>query len=176
MLYSQGMKKQKKGCCKLCGVSISKKAQENTKKCLDCYRKNPYTGKQVTGWKGGRRPRKNRYVNVTLWSIENPELREMCRQSVSNRSRGKRRSGYVYEHHIKMIEKLGRPLKKKEVVHHINGDKHDNRIENLALTTAKENVWSHKRLAIEVAQLREENKKLKEEIKALRHSPTSMAT
>lgn len=39
------------------------------------------------------------------------------------------------EHRIIMETHLGRPLEKHEVIHHINGDKLDNRIENLEITT-----------------------------------------
>lgn len=67
-------------------------------------------------WKGGRVIDKSGYV--LLHRPEHP--------SCSN-------SGYVREHRLVMEGVLGRLLEPKEVVHHLNGIKDDNRPENLSL-------------------------------------------
>ena len=71
-------------------------------------------------WKGGRYIDTRGYVQVRIGSNK-----------------------YVREHRLVMERHLGRPLAKGECVHHKNGDKTDNRIENLELTTTSRHTKHH---------------------------------
>ena len=72
-------------------------------------------GKESRSWKGGRR-REGGYILI---------YRPDHHRAKSN--------GYTREHSLVMEEKLGRLLRSGENVHHINGQKDDNRPENLEL-------------------------------------------
>jgi hypothetical protein len=86
-----------------------------------------FCGSNHPNWKGGKRyERKSGYVIV--YSPDHP-----FPTHTSNYGKTK----YVYEHRLVMERKLGRYLSSKEEVHHINGIKDDNRIENLMLFESK---------------------------------------
>lgn len=59
--------------------------------------------------------------------------------------RAKACGGYVREHILVAEKILGRRIKRDEHVHHINGDKSDNRPENLAVMSASDHISYHKK-------------------------------
>ena len=88
--------------------------------------KNPMFGKRrdkSPNWKGGRMISNWGYV---LLRLPGHHLSDS--------------SGYVREHRLVMEQHLGRPLQRGEIIHHINGIRDDNRIENLQLLPSR---WSH---------------------------------
>jgi hypothetical protein len=90
-----------------------------------------YKGKLHSKWNGGRIMATNGYV--LIYSPKHP-------------NRNKMGKGYVLEHRLIMEKSIGRFLTKREIVHHINGQKTDNRIENLVLTTNSKHVAHHKHI------------------------------
>jgi transposase len=72
-------------------------------------------------WKGGRTVDARGYVMVL---VDDADLVAWPMATTN---------GYVMEHRLVMARHLGRPLRKSETVHHINGDRADNRRENLQL-------------------------------------------
>ena len=79
-----------------------------------------YAGQEHYNWKGGRKYDMQGYVWIRL---------------------GVRH--YRKEHILVMEKAIGRALAKNERVHHKNGIKDDNRLENLQLVTASEHTKIH---------------------------------
>lgn len=105
-------------------------------KCLKCVgsdklikhnktRKLKY-GKDNPLWKGGRIKNDNGYILITLHP-DDPFI------SMTDKIKRMREHRYI------MAKHLNRPLNKWEVVHHKNGIRDDNRIENLELIDSKVN-------------------------------------
>lgn len=132
--------------CSECGFSWSRAVtdiRQSIKKgafsgmCHSCSAKAPKnynTGKKSANWKGGV----IRHIDGYL------RKRQPNHPNANN--------GYVLEHRLVMEKHLGRHLLPKETVHHKNGKKDDNRIENLELwgcnhgTGSRYEDWSNREI------------------------------
>lgn len=74
------------------------------------------SGENNPMWRGGTKIGKGGYILV--WIPEHPNSNSQ---------------GYVSEHRLVMETHIGRHLYPEEVVHHINKDRQDNRVDNLEL-------------------------------------------
>lgn len=112
---------RRKACSKKChGIWRSEQTPWNKgKKCP--------SGERANHWEGGKII--DKYGYVSCYEPNHPF-------AVHGR--------YVKEHRLVMEKYLGRILNRKEIVHHKNGVKTDNRIQNLELTTLSEHVRHHK--------------------------------
>ena len=101
--------------CKQCGKEFYCVPSRVGKFCSKtCYYESMrgFRGADHPQWKGGRFKRSDGYI-----IIRNP----------------KEQTKFVLEHRVVMANHIGRELERTEDVHHINGIRDDNRIENLKL-------------------------------------------
>jgi len=102
-----------------------------TIRCLQCAMKHHYcSGELNPAWKGGRKTILGGYIMV--WISPTDFYHEMADSR-----------NFVMEHRLVMAKYLGRCLQSWELVHHKNGIKDDNRLENLKLTTKGSHVVEH---------------------------------
>lgn len=116
--------------CSVCGigrwVELRKREIRKPYKCHKCAQPKG----QGTNYKGGRVMRSGGYPGVLV----NPDN---FFYSMTGNQR------YVREHRLVMAQALGRCLQDWEHVHHKNGNKLDNRIENLELTSNGSHSLAH---------------------------------
>ena len=111
-------------------------------------------GKNGSNWQGGRRRAGIKGCYVAIYSPDHPYTTK---------------DSYVMEHRLVMEKYLGRHLLPTEIIHHKNGIKDDNRLENLELI---ENRGAHTREHFERSHVTEtfqiENETLQTEISRLK--------
>jgi hypothetical protein len=108
-------------------------------------------------WKGGRMVNADGYVHLMI-DVLPEHQRAMARQMRPNQ-------GYIAEHRLVVATAVGRPLAPKEVVHHKNGIKTDNRPENLALMDWGNHSRKHRHVERELAAALAEIDRLKSLLK-----------
>ena len=89
------------------------------------WNKGKHTGQRPANFRGWYIEKRSGYKLVMI-----PKDSPFACMAVMNRESG---AVYVREHRLVMAQNLGRPLESWEIVHHINHNKSDNRIENLEL-------------------------------------------
>jgi hypothetical protein len=136
--------------------------------CLRCSLslQNPSgSGPRNPRWLGGTKCHPEGYLSIHLDTLS-PDEKILFAPML-------RKDQYILEHRVVMARHLGRPLLSSEVIHHLNGIKDDNRLENLFLCTdntdhKKQNSLTLSFYQNEILRLQKEVTRLQD---ALKHHP-----
>lgn len=133
-------KQRGNGYCLKCKYLVIAAKNKGTKRSAEVRRilSAQKMGKKNPQWKGGKFFNTSGYIMCSL-----PATHRFFSMSDA--------SGRVQEHRLIMAEKLGRPLRNEEVVHHLNGIKDDNRLGNLHLVRShSEHMVIHNRIGVQL--------------------------
>lgn len=90
--------------------------------------------------------RLRRYGDVN-YVTSNEQFRENCREAALAYKDAKphvyKKRHNRHEHRVVAEQMLGRPLRRGEIVHHIDGDRHNNSPDNLQVMTQSEHMRLH---------------------------------
>lgn len=108
--------------------------------------KNPDGYKEITDYSAQSRnmTRINLELNPTRMT---PEVRAKLREARKGTGNGKAYEKTFGRHTHRLVaeQKIGRKLKPGEIVHHIDGDIHNNSPENLEVMTQREHIELHRK-------------------------------